>query len=109
LINFNEVLTADFIKKLNIPNEYLDIIMSCQSLCCLFYDEQQKLFREIDRILKKGGKIIFFENKTHRLYLRKKNLWNIDDMKLYYKNWDYFISVQMKLPKNNYICLYEKN
>jgi len=53
-------VNGDFTNKLNFTNNYFDIISSMQSLYFIKSEVKQKiLFKEIDRILKIGGKTIY--------------------------------------------------
>ena len=68
-------ISADITKSLNFPNNQFDVIVSYQSLYCINKNKQKKIYKDISRILKPGGKIIFFEPQKHR-NLSLKNLKN---------------------------------
>jgi len=81
-----EFISGDFTKRLNFQNDYFDIISSFQSLHIVPTQKQIKVFQEIDRILKKGGKIVFFEPSR---YLG----WDVNDANNYFKNLGYIINI----------------
>jgi ubiquinone/menaquinone biosynthesis C-methylase UbiE len=81
-------ISRDFTKKLNFSDCYFDIIASMQSLYFIkSKNEQKKLFTELNRVLKIGGKIIFHEpNKT----ITNLN-WDIQSVIKFYENFGYKI------------------
>ena len=83
-------INGDFTNKLNFTNNYFDIISSMQSLYFIKSEVKQKiLFKEIDRILKIGGKIILHEpNRTITNYN-----WNLDNVINFYKNIGYKMKI----------------
>ena len=60
----SKFFSADLTKSFNFPDQYFNIVLSSQFLYCLPYDKQESTLKEINRILKKGGKIIFFESES---------------------------------------------
>ena len=82
-------MSQDFTKSLNFPNLYFDIILSSQSMYCLPHHKRLQTYKEIDRVLKKNGKIVFFESKS---FLD----WNINDLKDFYENIGYQTSIILK-------------
>ena len=81
-----EFVSGDFTRRLNFPDDYFDIISSFQSLHILPTQKQMQVFKEIYRVLKKCGIIIFFE-PNHFLE------WNLNDVKYYFANLGYTIKV----------------
>ena len=81
-----EFVTGDFTRRLNFQDGYFDIISSFQSLHIVPTQKQIQVFQEIDRILKKGGKIILFE-PSHYLG------WDVNDAKNYFTNLGYVINI----------------
>jgi len=81
-----EFISGDFTRRLNFQDDYFDIISSFQSLHIVPIQKQIQVFQEIDRILKKGGKIILFEPSN---YLG----WNVNDAKNYFTNLGYNINI----------------
>jgi len=67
-------------------DEYFDIIASSQLIYCISKNKRPSVFQELDRILKKEGKIIFFETKS---FLN----WNIDEVKNFFENRGYKIKI----------------
>jgi len=56
-----EFITADITNPLEFQNEYFDVILSSQTLYCISEIKRIPTFKEINRVLKKNGKIILFE------------------------------------------------
>jgi len=75
-------IESDITNPLDFKDEYFDIIVSSQLIYCINKNNRHSVFQEIDRILKKNGKIIFFESKS---FLN----WNIDEAKNFFKNKGY--------------------
>lgn len=74
-------LEGDLTTRLPFPDESFNVIVSSQSLYCLPKNKLVNTLHEVDRTLKKGGKIIFFEsrgflhwdiNNINGFYLKKK-------------------------------------
>jgi ubiquinone/menaquinone biosynthesis C-methylase UbiE len=82
-----EFISTDLTKRLNFSDEYFNIILSSQFLYCLSPKKRQLVFNEINRVLRKGGKIIFFES---RAFLR----WDIDIAKRYFEKMGYKINIE---------------
>jgi ubiquinone/menaquinone biosynthesis C-methylase UbiE len=57
-----EFIKADITNPLEFKNEYFDVIISSQTLYCISEKKRIPIFKEIDRVLKKNGKIILFES-----------------------------------------------
>ena len=97
---------ADFTKPLNYPDNFFDIISSCQSLYCLPPQKRQSAFKEINRTLKKGGKIIFFEPKSLSLINYR---WDLNYVKEYFENISYNMQI-LQTPefKKRYIFYGQK-
>lgn len=81
-----EFISGDFTRRLNFQDDYFDIISSFQSLHITPTQKQIQVFQEIDRVLKKGGKIVFFE-PSHFLG------WDVTDVKNYFANLGYIINI----------------
>lgn len=81
-----EFISADFTTKLDFPDDFFDIILTSQSLYCIFNKDYIHISRKIDRILKKNGKIIFFEPKS---FLN----WDINYLKNYFEEIGYIIKI----------------
>ena len=81
-----EFIKSDIIKPLNFPDENFDIILSSQFLYCLPPQKRSLVLQEINRVLKKDGKIIFFESKS---FLG----WEINIAKSYFENMGYNIEI----------------
>lgn len=85
-------IQADITKPLDFPDKYFNIIVSSQFFYCISPQKRLKVFQEIDRFLKKGGKIIFFESVSFMG-------WDIDEAKKYFKDIGYKIDI---LPVNEF-------
>jgi len=98
----SEFFTSDLGNPLNFKEESIDIITSRQCLYCISYEKQLKLFKEIDRVLKKDGLLIFQEP-------RKFFGWDINSLKEYFEGKGYMINC-INLPKKmSSIWLITKN
>jgi ubiquinone/menaquinone biosynthesis C-methylase UbiE len=82
-------ITADITDKTDFPNNFFDIILSSTSLYCVPIKDYIHTFQTIDKILKKNGKIIFFEPKS---FLK----WDVNNLKEGFERMGYSI----KLFKN---------
>ncbi len=81
-----EFISGDFTRRLTFQDDYFNIISSFQSLHITPTQKQIQVFQEIDRVLKKGGRIVFFE-PSHFLG------WDINDVKNYFTNLEYIINI----------------
>jgi ubiquinone/menaquinone biosynthesis C-methylase UbiE len=81
-----EFIQTDITKPLKFSDSYFDIIISSQFLYCLPPQKRLPVFQEINRILKKDGKIIFFESKD---FLG----WNINHAKVFFEKIGYQIKI----------------
>jgi len=81
-----EFISGDFTRRLNFQSDYFDIISSFQSLHIIHTQKQKQVFQEIDRVLKKGGRIVFFE-PSHFLG------WDVNEVKNYFANLGYIINI----------------
>lgn len=79
-------IKSNLIGKFAFDDNFFNLIVSCQSLYCIPIKHQKSVLSEINRVLKKGGKIIFYESKS---FLN----WNIEDVIKYFENLDYEISI----------------
>ena len=81
-----EFISADLTKPFNFPDKYFDIILSSQFLYCLPNKKRLTVYDEINRVLKKHGKIIFFESKAFRG-------WDTKELKEYFEKYGYQIDI----------------
>jgi len=81
-----EFISADLLKPLNFSDEYFDIILSSQMLYCLPSEKRLTVYHEINRVLKKHGKIIFFESKAFMG-------WDIKELKNHFEKRGYQINI----------------
>jgi len=81
-----EFISGDFTIRLNFKDDSFDIISSFQSLHITPIQKQIQVFQEIDRVLKKGGKIIFFE-PGHFLG------WDVNYVKNYFADLGYVLNI----------------
>jgi len=81
-----EFISADLTKPFNFPDKYFDIILSSQFLYCLPHKKRLTVYNEINRVLKKHGKIIFFESKAYRG-------WDTKELKEYFEKLEYQINI----------------
>lgn len=79
-------IQIDITKPLDFPDNYFDIIVSSQFIYCISHQKRPAVFKEINRILKKGGKIIFFEYGS---FLG----WDINSVKEFFENIGYKIEL----------------
>jgi len=88
-------VSGSFTEKLEFPNNYFDIICSSQSLYFIRNSEHRKfLFDEINRILKKEGKFIFFEPKENY------SGWDINNVKTFFEKLGYHVDLSdISTPK----------
>jgi len=81
-----EFIEADLAKPFNFSDKFFDIAVSSQFLYCLSEDDRANVLKEIDRVLKKGGKIIFFESSSFMG-------WNINEVKEFFEEIGYKIEI----------------
>jgi len=93
-------IVGDYTEKLDFPDEYFDIICSRQSLYLIPHKKSLGVFQEIDRCLKKNGKIIIYESKKY------KN-WDILDAEDFFKKKGYHVEL-FKPRKSSMFFLYCK-
>jgi ubiquinone/menaquinone biosynthesis C-methylase UbiE len=91
--------TRDITKSLDFENNSFDIILTSQVLYCVPKEKLNEVLNEIDRTLKKNGKIIFFETKS---FLN----WNLEDVKSYFENKNYKIKVLKTTEYKKFCILY---
>jgi ubiquinone/menaquinone biosynthesis C-methylase UbiE len=77
---------ADITNPLEFKDKYFDIIVSSQLLYCLDKNKRKNVYRELDRVLKNKGKLIFFESKS---FLN----WSITEVNEYFRNKGYKINI----------------
>lgn len=88
-------IIGDFTKKLDFPDGFFDIIISRQSLYLMPYKKSIKVFEEVDRCLKKGGKVIFYET------LKYKN-WSMIEAEKFFKEKGYNTEILKPMKKWKY-------
>lgn len=81
-----EFIQADITKPLDFANEYFNLIVSSQLIYCIEKQKRISIFNEINRVLKKEGKIIFFESKSFMG-------WDINEVKNFFEEKRYTINV----------------
>jgi ubiquinone/menaquinone biosynthesis C-methylase UbiE len=81
-----EFIEVDATEPLNFSNNYFNIIVTSQFIYCIQKSKRIKIYKEINRVLKKGGKIIFFESKSFMG-------WDINEVKTYFENIGYKIKI----------------
>jgi len=79
-------IQTDITKSLDFKDNYFDIIVASQFFYCIPYQKRMLVFQEINRVLKKGGKIIFFESKS---FIK----WKIEEVKDFFENIGYKIQL----------------
>jgi ubiquinone/menaquinone biosynthesis C-methylase UbiE len=87
-----EFIQTDITKPFYFPDKYFDIIVSSQFFYCISNKKRLGIFKEINRVLKKDGKIIFFESKSFMD-------WDINEIKKYFENIGYNIAL---FPDENF-------
>ncbi|KYK24261.1 hypothetical protein AYK24_06405 [Thermoplasmatales archaeon SG8-52-4] len=87
-----DFILTDITKSLNFPDKNINIIVSSQFFYCVSSKKRLQIFNEINRVLKEDGKIIFFESKSFMG-------WNINEIKRFFENLDYTISL---IPDDNF-------
>lgn len=87
-----EFIQTDITKPLNFPDGHFNIIVSSQFFYCISNKKRLKIFKEINRVLKKDGIIIFFESKSFMG-------WNIHEIKRFFENIEYDIKL---IPEKNF-------
>jgi ubiquinone/menaquinone biosynthesis C-methylase UbiE len=79
-------IESDITDPINFKDQYFDIVVSSQLLYCIKKEKRENVFREIDRVLKKEGRIIFFESKSFFN-------WNIFEAKNFFEKIGYKIKI----------------
>ena len=79
-------IQTDITNPFNFEDEYFDIIVSSQLFYCISSNKRSAVFQEVDRVLKKSGKIIFFESKSFMD-------WDINEAKNFFENKAYKIEL----------------
>jgi ubiquinone/menaquinone biosynthesis C-methylase UbiE len=79
-----DFIKTDITKPLYFPDEYFKIVTSSQFFYCISKKNRLTIFKEINRVLKKDGKIIFFESKSFMG-------WDINEIKRFFENIGYKI------------------
>ena len=79
-------IQTDITKPLDFANEYFNVIVSSQFIYCIEKQKRIPIFNEINRVLKKEGKIIFFESKS---FIG----WDINEVKNFFEEKRYTINI----------------
>jgi ubiquinone/menaquinone biosynthesis C-methylase UbiE len=87
-----EFVESDITDSLNFKDQFFDIIVSSQLLYCINKNQRAQVFRDIDRVLKTGGKLIFFESKSFFS-------WNMEEARKYFDKLGYKTKI---LPANEF-------
>ena len=87
-----EFIQTDITKPFYFADKHVDIIVSSQFFYCISNKKRLEIFKEINRVLKKDGKIIFFESKS---FIG----WDINEIKKYFENIGYNIVL---IPDENF-------
>lgn len=82
-----EFIQADVVKPLDFSDEYFNIVVTSQFIYVVSNQKRMKIYKEINRVLKKGGKIIFFESKSFMG-------WNINEVKNFFEKKGYKINIE---------------
>lgn len=80
-------MQEDLSKSFKFSDETFDVIVSSQFLYCLSGEDRSSVLEEIDRVLKKDGKIIFFESMSFMN-------WDINDVKKIFEGKGYRIDIK---------------
>jgi len=83
----SKFIKVDITKSLKFEDEYFDIVVSSQLLYCITKEKRGSVFKEVDRVLKKNGRIIFFESCSFMD-------WDINDAKSFFENKGYKTDVK---------------
>jgi len=81
-----EFIESDLTEPFKFPDEFFHLVISSQFLYCLSEKDRLNTVKEINRVLKKNGKIIFFESS----YFKS---WNINIVKKFFKKLGYKIDI----------------
>ena len=79
-------IQADLTESFNFPDDFFDIIISSQFLYCISDIKRKKILKEINRVIKKEGKFIFFEPDSTKD-------WNVSELEDFYENKGFCINV----------------
>lgn len=82
-----EFIESDITNPFKFKDKYFDIVVSSQFLYCINKDKRSAVFEEIDRVLKKDGRIIFFESKSFWK-------WSITEAKDFFESKGYKIKIK---------------
>lgn len=93
-------ISHDLSKGIKFPNDYFDVVISSQSLPYISANDKLNFFEEIERIIKKNGRIIFFESTVLR-----KFQWDIKDINEYFVNNNYLTNI-IKINSFNNTCIF---
>lgn len=88
-------INGSFTEKMIFSDKYFDVICSSQSLYFLRDLKNQKfVFKEIDRILVDGGKIVIVEPKKY------EDTWDIENAKIFFEKNNYEVNlILLSLPR----------
>jgi len=96
-----EFIETDLTKPFDFPKVFFDVIVSCQFFYCLTGKDRLNVLREIDRVLKQNGRIIFFESSSFMG-------WDILEVKGFFEKIGYKLEVIPSDDFNKCCILYGK-
>ena len=96
-----EFIEADLTKPFDFTERFFDVIVTCQFFYCLTKKDRVNVLKEIDRVLKKEGKIIFFESSSFMG-------WDISEVKSFFENIGYKLEVILSDDFKKCCILYGK-
>jgi len=82
-----DFIKADLLKPFPLDSDYFDAVVSSQFLYCIPSDQLEKVCKEIDRVLKSKGRLVFFE--TIRFFN-----WNVKKVFEFFKENGYDVELQ---------------
>jgi ubiquinone/menaquinone biosynthesis C-methylase UbiE len=86
-------IEADLTQKIDFEHDFFDVIVSSQALPFISINNQNNILDEIDRVLRKEGRFVFFESRSF------KN-WDVNIVKDYFTRKGYTVKV---LPIKEFI------
>ena len=85
-------IKSDFTQRLNFPKGFFDVVASFQSLHLIPPEQLESFMKEIDRLLKPGGRFIFFEPV-------KFLSWDSEKLKDYFSSIGYKVGIKKLNPR----------
>jgi ubiquinone/menaquinone biosynthesis C-methylase UbiE len=97
-----KIVKANLLKPFPFETDFFDVIVSSQFLYCIPHHQLNSVLKEIDRVLKNNGKLVFFESTR---FMK----WNIDQVQNFFKNKGYKVQIiLLKYFSNKCIFIAEK-